>query len=59
AWCAYTGSASIMPYYYAIYFAILLVHRAVRDDTSCREKYGDDWTTYKTHVQAVFVPGVI
>ncbi|ETW03055.1 hypothetical protein H310_05485 [Aphanomyces invadans] len=59
AWCAYTGTASIMPYYYAIYFAILLGHRALRDDASCREKYGDDWNAYTKHVKAVFIPGVI
>ncbi|CAK4689534.1 unnamed protein product [Aphanomyces euteiches] len=59
AWCAYCGTASIMTYYYAIFFAILLCHRAWRDDTSCREKYGDDWTEYKKHVKSVFFPGIL
>ncbi|OQR91734.1 ATP-dependent RNA helicase dbp4 [Thraustotheca clavata] len=59
AWCAYCGFDSIMVYFYAIYFAILLLHRAMRDDHACREKYGDDWTTYKKHVPATFIPYVI
>lgn len=32
SWCLYTGFDSIIPYFYAIYFAILLIHRAFRDD---------------------------
>merc|ERR1712146_265834 len=31
---------TIIPYFYAIYFAILLVHRALRDDDQCSRKYG-------------------
>ena len=46
-------------YFYAIYFLILLIHRAVRDDHFCREKYGPDWLEYKKKVPAVFVPGII
>ena len=30
-------------YFYAIYLHILLVHRAYRDDTKCRKKYGQLW----------------
>ncbi|KDO35576.1 hypothetical protein SPRG_00418, partial [Saprolegnia parasitica CBS 223.65] len=59
AWCAYCGSGTLLVYFYAIYFAILLVHRAFRDDAACHEKYGDDWTTYKAHVKAIFIPRVL
>jgi len=53
------GFESIVPYYYAIYFAILLVHRSIRDDHMCQEKYGEDWQTYKSIVPYRFIPGVI
>ena len=42
-----------MPYFYAIYFAILLVHRAWRDDHDCSHKYGADWAKYKEQVPYV------
>jgi len=59
SWCMLCGFDSIVPYYYAIYFAILLVHRSVRDDHMCREKYGDDWDRYKEFVPYRFIPGII
>jgi delta14-sterol reductase/lamin-B receptor len=53
------GFDSIVPYYYAVYFCILLVHRSIRDDVLCQEKYGTDWEEYKRHVPYRFIPGVI
>lgn len=53
------GVQSIVPYYYAIYFAILLIHRSIRDDVLCQEKYGDDWQEYKRLVPYRFIPGVV
>ncbi len=32
SWSLFTGFGSILTYFYPIYFAILLVHRAWRDD---------------------------
>jgi len=58
SWCMVCGFGSIVPYYYAIYFAILLVHRSIRDDHMCRAKYGDDWETYKRLVPYRFIPGI-
>jgi delta14-sterol reductase/lamin-B receptor len=58
-WCLVCGFDSIVPYYYAIYFLILLVHRSIRDDHMCHGKYGDDWQTYKKLVPYRFVPGVV
>ena len=58
-WCLLCGFDSIVPYYYAIYFAILLVHRSIRDDQMCYEKYGDDWIEYKKKVPYRFIPGII
>uniref|UniRef100_A0A7S3LQD1 Delta(14)-sterol reductase n=1 Tax=Aplanochytrium stocchinoi TaxID=215587 RepID=A0A7S3LQD1_9STRA len=59
AWCSCTGHGCIVTYFYSIYFFILLVHRAYRDNHACAHKYGDDWPRYKAHVPYVFVPGVI
>ncbi|KAL3763627.1 hypothetical protein ACHAW5_001049 [Stephanodiscus triporus] len=59
SWCMLCGFDSVVPYFYAIYFAILLVHRSVRDDRLCREKYGDDWDRYKSIVPYRFIPGII
>lgn len=53
------GVNSLVPYYYAIYFAVLLVHRSIRDDVLCQEKYGSDWEEYKRQVPYRFIPGVV
>lgn len=53
------GVDSIVPYYYAVYFAILLIHRSIRDDDMCHEKYGDDWVEYKRQVPYRFIPGIV
>jgi len=58
AWCLTCGGATPLAYFYAIYFAVLLVHRSFRDDHMCAVKYGDDWGKYKAKVPAVFIPGV-
>ena len=60
SWCLTTGFVTPVTYFYAIYFAVLLVHRAMRDDEACRAKYGaEDWARYKARVPYVFVPGVV
>jgi len=53
------GVDSIVPYYYSIYFLILLVHRSIRDDELCLEKYGNDWLEYKRIVPYRFIPGIV
>ena len=63
SWCLYCGlpttSRPLVPYFYAVYFFVLLVHRAFRDDAQCARKYGKDWDRYKLLVPSLFVPGVI
>ena len=59
SWCAVCGTGSLIPYFYAIYFAILLIHRAMRDDHACHDKYGDDWDRYKKRVPYLFIPGLV
>ncbi|KAJ8605104.1 hypothetical protein CTAYLR_000402 [Chrysophaeum taylorii] len=59
AWCLLTGFNSPIPYFYCTYFAVLLVHRAMRDDHACARKYGDDWPKYKALVPYVFIPRLV
>ncbi len=58
AWCLPTGFGSILPYFYIIYFTILLVHRERRDHEMCAEKYGKDWDAYCEKVRWRIVPGL-
>ena len=59
SWCLLCGFASPIPYFQAVYFLVLLIHRAARDDHFCSEKYGPDWEEYKRRVPYLFVPGVV
>ena len=56
SWSLFAGFGSVLPYFYPIYFGVLLVHRAWRDDHMCQEKYGEDWARFKKLVPYVFVP---
>jgi hypothetical protein len=51
------GFATPIPYFYPIYFAILLLHRERRDDHKCRTKYGEDWEKYCKLVKYRIIPG--
>jgi delta14-sterol reductase/lamin-B receptor len=59
SWCLTTGFVSPIPYFYCIYFGVLLVHRAIRDEHMCRAKYGADWDKFKEKVPYVFFPYII
>lgn len=52
------GWGVLFTYFYAVYFAVLLVHREKRDDAFCSEKYGEDWQRYRKIVRWRIVPGV-
>jgi len=58
SWCLPCGFGHIVPYFYSIYFAILLVHRERRDDHKCHLKYGGDWELYCNTVKWRIVPFV-
>ncbi|MBZ3876415.1 Lamin-B receptor [Sciurus carolinensis] len=36
----------ILPYFYVIYFTMLLIHREARDEHQCKKKYGVAWEKY-------------
>jgi Delta14-sterol reductase len=58
AWCLPCGFESPLPYFYIVYFTILLVHRERRDNDMCAVRYGRDWVLYCTKVRYRIVPGV-
>lgn len=58
AWCLPAGFEHPLPYFYMVYFTILLVHRERRDHAACRAKYGDDWEAYCARVRWRIIPGV-
>ncbi len=58
AWCLLCGFEHILPYFYIIYFTILLLHREWRDNRHCAQKYGKDWDEYRQKVPWRIVPGL-
>ena len=58
AWCMACGFSCCVPYFYAAYFALLLIHRDMRDDAACRAKYGRDWDRYCKLVPYRLIPYV-
>ncbi|MBW2499913.1 MAG: hypothetical protein JRF61_21725 [Deltaproteobacteria bacterium] len=58
AWSFNCGFARVLPYFYPIYFAILLLHREWRDSKHCATKYGRDWERYTQKVRWRIVPGL-
>jgi len=58
AFCAFCGFEHLLPYFYVIYMAILLVHRIWRDDARCSGKYGKYWEEYKKQVRWKLLPYV-
>jgi len=49
---------SLLPYFYPVYFAVLLIHRERRDHIFCKRKYGADWDRYCERVPWRIVPFV-
>jgi len=58
AWGLTCGFGSAIPYVYAIFLTLLLVHRLRRDERECRAKYGADWDAYCRRVPYRLVPFV-
>lgn len=58
AWCLTTGFSSPLPYFYVVYFTILLLHRERRDHDMCAVRYGKDWERYCETVRWRIVPGL-
>jgi protein-S-isoprenylcysteine O-methyltransferase Ste14 len=58
AWCLLAGFEHLLPYFYIIYFTILLVHRERRDHARCLTRYGEAWESYCRKVPWRIIPGV-
>lgn len=58
AMCLPCGFGHVVPFFYFIYFAPLLLDRERRDHNSCKAKYGADWEEYCRRVPYRIVPGV-
>eukprot|EP00123_Amoebidium_parasiticum_P019931 comp37205_c0_seq1/m.47342 comp37205_c0_seq1/g.47342 ORF comp37205_c0_seq1/g.47342 comp37205_c0_seq1/m.47342 type:complete len:427 (-) comp37205_c0_seq1:395-1675(-) len=58
AWCLPCGFEHVLPYFYVVYFFILLVHRDLRDGDKCAKKYGKDWDKYCSIVRWRIIPYV-
>jgi len=57
-WTLPAGISFGLPYFYVVFLAILLTHRAIRDDERCAKKYGQYWEQYKKRVPSKIIPGV-
>lgn len=58
AWSLPCLFGSLLPYFYPVYFSILLVHRERRDFNRCYSKYGKDWEQYCGRVRWRILPGI-
>jgi len=58
-WGASCGFTHFIPFFYAVFFTSMIIHRYLRDDHRCAVKYGDDWKRYVATVPYVFIPGLV
>ncbi|XP_070554979.1 delta(14)-sterol reductase LBR-like [Ptychodera flava] len=58
SWSLPCGFNSILPWFYPLYFIVLLIHREWRDSHECKKKYGQDWDHYCSLVKYRIVPYV-
>ena len=56
SWGLITGFDSPFPWFYPVFFCVMIGHRAMRDIPRCRKKYGDAWTEYERRVPYLFIP---
>ncbi|CAG8982124.1 hypothetical protein HYALB_00003216 [Hymenoscyphus albidus] len=59
SWGLITGFDSPFPWFYSVFFTVMISHRAMRDVQKCREKYGEAWKEYERRVPYLFIPYVI
>jgi len=57
-WGLSCGVGHAFPYFYFVFFTVMITHRAVRDHERCSKKYGEDWKRYCKEVPYVLFPGI-
>lgn len=55
-WGLITGFKSPFPWFYPIFFILMIIHRAARDIQRCKVKYGKYWVEYEKTVPYIFIP---
>ncbi|KAL8769837.1 MAG: hypothetical protein Q9209_004275 [Squamulea sp. 1 TL-2023] len=58
SWALVTGFSSPLPWFYPVFFFVMISHRAYRDIQKCEAKYGEAWQEYKRQVPYLFIPYV-
>lgn len=58
SWGLICGFTHVLPYFYVMFFLLMITHRTTRDLARCERKYGDDWVRYKQAVPWLFIPYV-
>ncbi|RDL37687.1 Uncharacterized protein BP5553_05120 [Venustampulla echinocandica] len=56
SWGLVTGFNSPFPWFYSVFFAGMIIHRAYRDIQRCKLKYGESWDEYERLVPYLFIP---
>ncbi|PTU23574.1 hypothetical protein P175DRAFT_0508234 [Aspergillus ochraceoroseus IBT 24754] len=56
SWGMITGFQSPFPWFYSVFFTVMIIHRARRDIEQCRKKYGEAWVEYERKVPYLFIP---
>ncbi|KAL8726641.1 MAG: hypothetical protein Q9166_006600 [cf. Caloplaca sp. 2 TL-2023] len=57
SWALITGFSSPLPWFYPVFFLVMISHRAYRDIQKCKRKYGEAWKEYERQVPYLFIPG--
>lgn len=57
-WGMICGFNSFFPWFFPVFYFVVLAHRTQRDLAKCRRKYGDDWVEYERQCPWIFIPYV-
>lgn len=57
-WALNTGFNSPLPYFYPVFFFVMILHRAHRDLSKMKLKYGEDYDEYCRRCPWIFIPYV-